>query len=149
MLQNLLHRAVVIAVNGELQIKSFRAYRAEGSRDLPLAKMPKQAGVPFRYFGAPPIASLLNYVTEKHSLLIVSHFSGSPLNFPLGLAQILYTTNLEAAGSVWVKNQSEMEREAPRKEGEPPLGLNEKVLTGDEADKAFAEAVANANKGAS
>jgi hypothetical protein len=131
----------------EREIKNFRSYRAAGSRDLPLTKMPKQHGIPFRYFGAPVMASLINYVTAQHSLLIQSHFKGSPLNFPLGLAQILYTTHLETAGAVWVKNHQEMEREAPRKPGTPPPGQNERVLTGEEAEKVFAEAVANANKG--
>ena len=129
------------------EIKKFRDYRAAGSQDLPLTKMPKQHGIPFRYFGAPGLASLLNYVTAQHSLLIQSHFKRSPLNFPLGLAQILYTTHLESAGAVWVKNHQEMEREKPPREGTPPPGQNEKVLVGEEAEKAFAEAVANANKG--
>ena len=131
----------------EHEIKNFRAYRAAGSQDLPLTKMPKQHGIPFRYFGAPGLASLINYVTAQHSLLIQSHFKGSPLNFPLGLAQILYTTHLETAGAVWVKNHQEMERDAPRKPGTPPPGQNERVLTGEEAEKVFAEAVAAANKG--
>ena len=130
-----------------VQIKAFREYRAAGSQDLPLTKMPKQHGIPFRYFGAPGLASLINYVTAQHSLLIQSHFKGSPLNFPLGLAQILYTTHLEATGAVWVKNSQEMEREASRKPGTPAPGQNEKVFTGEEAEKAFAEAVANANQG--
>ncbi len=129
------------------EIKRFLDYRAAGSQDLPLAKMPKQHGVPFRYFGAPGLASLVNYVTANHSLLIQSHFKGSPLNFPLGLAQILYTTHLESTGAVWVKNHQEMERDKPPIEGTPPPGQNEKVYTGEEAEKVFAEAVANANKG--
>ena len=130
------------------EICKFRKYRSEGSRDLPLANMPKQHGIPFRYYGSPALASLLNYIAEKHSLLIKSHFGGSPLNFPLGLAQMLYTAHLEATGAVWVKNQQDMEREAPRKPGTPPPGLNEKVLTGEAAEKAFNEAVAMAEKGA-
>ncbi len=129
------------------QIKTFREYRAAGSQDLPLTKMPKQHGIPFRYYGAPGLASLINYVTAQHSLLIKSHFKGSPLNFPLGLAQILYTTHLETTGAVWVKNHQEMEREKPRPEGMPPIGQNERVFVGEEAEKAFAEAVASANKG--
>ena len=132
----------------ESQIKNFRDYRAASSYDLPLLKMPRQSGTPFHYFGAPELARLLNYVTEHHSLLIKTHFEGSPLNFPLGLAQILYTTKLESDGAVWVKNHQDMEREAPRKPGTPAPGANERVLTGEEAEKAFAEAVANANKGA-
>jgi len=128
-------------------IESFRAYRSAGSQDLPQTKMPRQQGVPFRYFGAPGLASLINYVASNHSLLIQSHFGGSPLNFPLGLAQILYSTHLEATGSIWVKNQQEIDREAPRKPGTPAPGLNEKILVGEEAEKAFAEAAANANKG--
>ncbi len=130
-----------------VEIQTFREYRAAGNHDLPLAKMPKQHGIPFRYFGSPGLASLLNYIVEKHSLLIKSHFKGSPLNFPLGLAQILYTTHLEATGAVWVKNKDEMEREQPPREGTPPPGQNEKVLTGEEAEKAWAEIVAQANGG--
>lgn len=138
------HRATDEALAQEIQ--KFREYRAAGSQDLPLAKMPKQQGIPFRYFGSPGLASLLNYVVAQHSLLIQSHFEGSPLNFPLGLAQILYTTHLEATGAVWVKNQQEMERELPPKPGTPPPGQNEKVLVGEEAEKAFAEAVKLASK---
>ena len=131
----------------ENEINKFRVYRSEGSLDLPLTKMPKDRGLPYRYFGSPSMASLINYLTANHSLLIQSHFKGSPLNFPLGLAQILYTTHLETTGGVWVKNKQEMERDEPPKGGTPPAGQNEKVLTGEEAEKAFAEAVANANKG--
>jgi len=39
-----------------------------------------------------------------------------------------------------------MEREAPPKPGTPPPGQHEKVLTGDAADQAFAEAVKAATK---
>jgi hypothetical protein len=131
-----------------VEISKFRDHLANGSRNFPLAKMPRQQGIPFRYFGAPAMASLLNYVTANHAMLIQSHFGGSPLNFPLGLAQMLYATHLETTGAVWVKNQQEMEREAPRKEGTPLPGQNEKVLVGEEAEKAFAEAVAKAEKGA-
>jgi hypothetical protein len=131
----------------EAEIKRFRDYRATGSRDLPLTKMPKQHGIPFRYFGAPGLASLLNYVTAHHSLLIQSHFKGSPLNFPLGLAQILYTTHLETTGAVWVKNHQEMEREKPPREGTPPPGQNERIYTGAEAEKVFAEAAKKAAEG--
>ena len=129
------------------QVVSFLNYRIAGSQDFPLTKMPKQHGIPYRYFGAPAMASLINYLAANHSLLIQSHFNGSALNFPLGLAQMLYTTHLESNGSVWVKNHQEMEREKPPREGTPPPGQNEKVLTGDEADKAFAEAAAQAEKG--
>lgn len=139
------HRATAEELG--LQVKNFRIYRADGSHDLPLAKMPRQQGIPFRYFGAPGLASLINYVTEKHSLLIQTHFKGSPLNFPLGLAQILYATHLETTGAVWVKNHQEMEREAPRKPGTPNPGANEKVFVGEAAEKAFAEAAAMAEKG--
>lgn len=129
------------------EIARFRAYRSAGSQDLPLVKMPKQPGIPFRYFGSPELASLINYVVAHHSLLIQTHFKGSPLSFPLGLAQMLYTTHLETTGAVWVKNKQDMEREAPRKEGTPLPGQNEKVFAGEEADKAWAEIVANASKG--
>jgi hypothetical protein len=132
-----IYRAKPEGLAGE--IKDFRDYRSAGSRDLPLAKMPKQHGVPWRYFGAPALASLLNYVTERHELLIKTHFGGSPLNFPLGLAQILYSTHLEGAGMVWVKNAQEMEVK-----GDPTKAGNEKIYAGDEADKVFAEATAKA-----
>jgi len=134
---------------GELvkAIKGFRDYRAAGSLDLPVARKPRQQGVTFHYCGAPELARLLNYVCEKHPLLIQSHFGGSPLNFPLGLAQILHTTSLESAGDIWVKNHQDMERERPPREGTPPPGANERILTGNDADEAYAEIVASANKG--
>ena len=130
------------------EIEAFQSYRAAGSLDLPLAKMPRQGGgVPFHYFGAPELARLLNFVTEKHGLLIQSHFGGSPLNFPLGLAQILHSTHLESEGSIWVKNYQDMQREAPPKPGTPAPGANEKVFVGDEAEKVFSEAAKLAEKG--
>lgn len=140
-----IHRASAEGLDAET--KAFREYRANGSQDLPLQKMPRQQGVPFRYFGAPGLASLINYVEPNHKLLIETHFKGSPLNFPLGLAQIFYATHLECAGLIWVKNKQDMEREQPPKEGTPPPGQNEKVYTGDEAEKVFRAAAAEAEKG--
>ena len=130
----------------ENEISAFRSYRAAGSQDMPLAKMPRTNGVPFHYLGAPELARLLNYITKHHPILIQAYFKGSPLNFPLGLAQILHTTHLESEGSIWVKNHQDIEREQPPKPGTPPPGANEKVLTGDEAEKVFAEAAARAEK---
>ncbi len=138
-------RADPVTVTKEIQ--KFRDYRKAGSLDLPLAKMSRPSGVPFHYFGAPELARLLNFVTERQSLLVHSHFNGSPLNFPLGLAQILLTADLEKDGHIWVKNFQDMERERPPKPGTPPPGLNEKILTGEEAEQAFAEAAAKAEKG--
>jgi hypothetical protein len=125
------------------EIQAFRDYRNEGSQDLPVQKMPRQQGVPFHYFGAPELARLLNYVTAKHEVLTREHFGGSPVNFPLGLAQILYSTHLESEGSIWVKNHQDMERDERIAKGG---GSQEKVLTGEAAEKAFAEIVAAANK---
>ena len=130
------------------EIEAFFAYREACGQDFPVMKMPRTQGVPFHYFGAPDVARLINYVVEKHSLLITAHFNGTPLDFPLGLARTLYSTHLETEGAIWVKNQQDMEREAPRKPGTPPPGLNEKVLTGEAAEKAFNDAVAMAEKGA-
>lgn len=129
------------------EMKKLRAYLADGSLDMPLAKMPRQHGVPFHYFGAPELARVLNYVAGQHSLLIAAHFHGSPLNMPLGLARMLYSTHLESQGEIWVKNHQDMERERPRREGTPAVGANEKVLTGEEAEKAFAEVMAKATGG--
>lgn len=128
-------------------IKDFQSYRAQGSLDFPLAKMPRTGGVPFHYFGAPELSRLLNYVTTNHAMLINSHFKGSPLNFPLGLAQMLHTAYLESSGQIWVKNFQDMERERPKRDGTPAAGANEKVLTGDAADMAYKEAVELATKG--
>ena len=132
----------MIRVNLEEEIAKFREYRAASTHDLPTMKMPRAHGAPFHYFGAPELARLLNYVTQYHGHMIKTHFEDSPLNFPLGLARMLFSTHCETEGAIWIKNfqDSELERKAT-------TSANEKILTGEEADKAFAEIVAKANKG--
>ena len=93
------------------EVRKFRHYRRAGSNDLPCVAMPKTSGVPFHYFGAPELARLINYVAQSHAQLIARHFDGSPFNFPFGLARMLYTTSMECAGNVWVKNAQDEENE--------------------------------------
>lgn len=119
------------------ELSAFRQYRAAGSLDLPTVKQPRTSGVPFHYFGAPELARLLNYVTEKHSVMIQTHFEGSPLNFPLGLARILHATQLEADGSIWVENFHDAE-EKKRKEIYEKLNPEPGIAVGEEAVKEFA-----------
>ena len=128
-------------------IEAFDTYRRFGSEDLPMQKMPRQHGVPFHYFGAPELARLINYVADHHQTLIAVHFGGSPLNFPVGLARVLYSTQLETDGAIWIKNAQDMAHDAPKKEGTPEASTTEVVLTGEAAEKSLEEAIATAGAG--
>ena len=108
-------RAARMAIEDELS--KFRNYRAAGSLDLPTVKQPRVSGGPaYHYFGAPELARLLNYVTEHHSVMIQTHFDGSPLNFPLGLARILWMTEMETSGAIWVENWQDAESRRQRED---------------------------------
>lgn len=133
-----------VPLNGT--IATIRQYLTLGSQDLPLAKMPRTQGVPFHYFGAPELARLLNYVTGSHQKMIDAHFGGSPLNFPFGLAKMLYSAHLESEGNIWVKNQQDMWRDEPKKDGTPAAKAEAKILVGDEAQKEWAAVMAKANQ---
>ena len=96
-------------VDLDSELTKFYAYRDEGSLDLPTVKQPRTQGVPYHYFGAPELARLVNYVAEFHELMLKTHFESSPLNFPLGLAKILYSTHLECQGQIWIENFHDIE----------------------------------------
>jgi hypothetical protein len=81
---------------------------------FPTVTMPRAQGSPFHYFGAPEMARLINYVSVNHALMIQSHFGGSPLNFPLGLARMLNLTSLECDGNVWIENWKDAEEKERR-----------------------------------
>lgn len=98
----------------DAEVQKFRDYRAAGSLDLPTAKMPRTQGHPYHYFGGPELARLINYVTRMHSVMVQTHFEGSPLNFPLGLARMLYLVDAECEGGIWIKNHLDMEADAQR-----------------------------------
>jgi hypothetical protein len=117
---------------GPAEIDKFYAYREAAMADLPTTRMPRVQGVPHHYYGAPELARLLNYVTEHHSLLIQAHFKGTPLNFPLGLARMLYSTHLECEGQIWVKNHHDEEFKA-RHEAWKKLHPEGTIYVGDEA----------------
>lgn len=126
------------ALDLDAEIDQFYAYLAAGSQDLPTVKMPRPHGVPFHYFGAPELARLINYVTHAHAVMIATHFEGSPLNFPLGLARMLYLADAEAAGNVWVKNFQDVEdkkRFADFEKSNPESTL----AVGEDAVQALAE----------
>lgn len=97
------------------EAEKFLQYRACGSQDLPTVQMPRTPGAAFHYFGAPELARLINYVTASHGVMIAAHFDGSPLNFPMGLARMLYVAESESGGFAWVRNQQDEEREADRR----------------------------------
>jgi hypothetical protein len=120
------------------EMKKFREYRAAGSLDLPQAKIPKVAGAHYHYFGSPETAQLLNYVSSRHQAMISAHFEGSPLNFPFGLARILYMTDAETSGAIWIKNFHDMETER-RKEAFEKLHPESTLAVGSEAVQASAE----------
>ena len=116
------------------ELKKFREYRLSGSMDMPTVKQPRVQGAPFHYFGAPETARLLNYVSEHHAAMIAAHFEGSPLNFPLGLARLLYLTHLECEGSIWIENFQDVERQE-RKAAFDKLHPETGIAVGDEAVK--------------
>ena len=94
----------------------FLEYRAAGCMDLATVKQPRQSGGQYHYFGAPELARLLNYVVFFQCQITAQHFGGSPLNFPLGLARILYSTHLECEGHIWVQNFQDVEDQKRREE---------------------------------
>lgn len=122
----------------DAEVQTFRDYRAAGSLDLPTAKMPKTQGHPYHYFGGPELARLINYVTRRHSVMIQTHFSGSPLNFPLGLARILYLVEAETDGGVWIKNHLDLEADVQRAAYEKAHPENTFAM-GEDAVQAAAE----------
>lgn len=116
------------------EVAKFRRYRMSGNATMPIINQPRTKGVPFHYFGAPELARLVNYVSEHHQLLIAAHFDNSPLNFPLGLAQMLYMTYLESEGAIWVENFQDVdlrERKAKYDKAHPEAG----IAVGDAAVK--------------
>lgn len=137
-------RSHSVPLNGT--IATIREYLTVGSQDLPTTRMPRQQGVPFHYFGGPELARLLNYVTATHWKMIDAHFGGSPLNFPFGLAKMLYSAHLESEGSIWIVNEKDEWRKQPKKDGTPESTAPAKISIGDEAVKDFQAAVAAANR---
>lgn len=126
-------------LNLTAELKKFRDHRAAGSLDMPTAKQPRTHGVPFHYFGAPELARLINYVSEHHAWLIQTHFDGSPLNFPLGLAKMLYSTHLECEGAIWIENWQDVELKE-RKAAFDRQNPNAGIAVGEEATKEAARA---------
>ena len=120
------------------ELDKFRHYRAAGSLDLPTVKQPRTHGAPFHYFGAPELARLINYVTNHHAVMVNTHFEGSPLNFPLGLARILWATEMETIGAIWVENFHDY-GEKKRRELYEQLHPESGVAVGEEAVRAAAK----------
>ena len=120
------------------EVRKFREYRSSGSEDFATTRQPRTQGVPFHYFGAPELATLINYVSVNHKMMIDAHFGGTPLNFPLGMAKMLYTTSLECDGLVWVENFQDVEfRE--RKEAYEKSNPEPGVSVGEDAVKESAK----------
>ena len=123
-----------IGCNFKEEIKKFRVYRDSGSLDLPTTRQSRVSGLSFHYFGSPELARLINYVSEYHAIMINVHFNGSPLNFPLGVARMLYASKLECDGSIWVENFKDAELKE-KQEIEEKLHPKSGVASGDEAVK--------------
>jgi hypothetical protein len=96
------------------EVSRFRAYLLANCLDFPTVKQPRVHGCPYHYFGGPEIARLVNYVTAHHRLMIETHFEGSPLNFPFGLARCLQSAQLEADGHLWIANMHDVESQEQR-----------------------------------
>ena len=127
-----------VALDLDKEIDAFYSYRDICGKDLPTVKQPRAKDVPFHYFGAPEVARLINYVSNAHSAMIQAHFEGSPLNFPLGLARMLYSTHLETEGAIWVENWQDLEQKR-RKEAFEKEHPENTLAVGEEAVKASAE----------
>ena len=87
--------------------KAFREYRESGSQTLKTKKMPRVAGAPHHYFGAPETARLVLFVNRER--LHESLGFETPYDFPFGLARILYLTQVESDGGIWVENAFDYE----------------------------------------
>ena len=120
------------------EVEKFQSYRLAGSQDFPTVRMPRAGGAPFHYLGAPELARLINYVTASHSVMIQTHFGGSPLNFPLGLARMLYLASAEAAGNIWIENfqDADLKRQKDALEKKSPEST---LAIGEEAVQKLAE----------
>jgi hypothetical protein len=95
------------------EIKKFREYRNSGSLDLPTVPQPRPAGIPsapFHYFGAPDTARLLLFINRES--LHRSFGYKTPYDFPLGLAQMLYATQAETEGGLWIENYQDQRNKA-------------------------------------
>lgn len=100
----------VLKMDLDVESEKFIAYRDSARKEFPTVAMPKTPGAAFHYFGAPELPRLINYLSEKHTLLIHAHYEGSPLNVPVGLARMLYLADAEVAGNVWLENHNDRER---------------------------------------
>lgn len=120
------------------EVGKFREYRAMGSMDLPTKPIPRSDTGHFHYLGAPELARLINYVSTHQKAFMVAHFDGTPLNFPFGLARILYLTHLESEGNIWVKNSHDIENEMKQAAFEQEHPENTFAM-GEEAVQALAE----------
>lgn len=125
-------------VNLHEEAQKFFFYRAYGSQDFPTAKMPRTPGLPYHHFGSPESARLINYLCAYHGILIQTHFKGSPLNFPFGLARMLYSAYLESEGKIWIENHIDADGKRRRDLWEK-LHPEGGFAIGDEACRKMAE----------
>jgi len=123
-----------IKLDFEEEILKFRQYRISGSGDFPTVRQPRASGIPYHYFGAPELARLINYVSASHAMMMQTHFGSSPLNFPLGLAKMLWSAEMESSGAIWIENHHDAEERARRKAFEK-LNPESGVAVGEEAVK--------------
>ena len=97
-------------------IKAFREYRENGSHTLKTIKMPRVSGAPYHYFGAPETARLILFINREK--LHHAHGLDTPYDFPFGLARILYLTQIETEGGIWIQNAQDYEAKERLKEYE-------------------------------
>lgn len=120
----------------EAAYKAFRQYRGLGSLSIKTINMPRSNGGHYHYFGAPEAARLFLFVLDKN--LHTANGIESPYDFPFGLARILYLTQIESEGGIWVENQHDRETQVRREMFEkknPDSG----PAIGEEACQAAAE----------
>lgn len=120
------------------EVARFYEYRRANMLDLPTVKQPRVSGVPYHHFGSPEVARLLNYVTTHQTAMVQTHFGGSPLNFPFGLARVFAAAHAEEQGGLWVSNfhDAQVKAQAAAFEEAHPEGT---LAIGEEAVQAAAE----------
>jgi hypothetical protein len=121
------------------ELDKFNAYLAANTLDFPTVKQPRVSGCPYHYFGGPEVARLVNYVSAHHRIMIETHFGGSPLNFPYGLARCLQSAQMESEGGLWIKNAHDAEAEVRKQKFDELHPENTLAIGEDAVQKAAAE----------
>ena len=91
-------------VEWTVEMALFRGWLTASNSEFPTRKIPRpDSKEPYHLHGAPEMARLINYVSQFHAQLIAAHYR-TAFDFPLAFARMLYLTEAETDGAVWVQN---------------------------------------------